>query len=319
MSSEAPIEDSVQELTVAPEDAGQRLDRWLNAQLPDYTRSRLQGLIRKGHVLVDGHSVRPHAATRPGAVVTVTCPPPQAVTVGAEDIPLDVLYEDSDLVVVNKAAGLVVHPAVGNWSGTLVNALLYHCKDLAGVGGELRPGIVHRLDKDTSGVMVVAKNDIALQHLLDQFKAGTVRKEYAALVRGVPRPPQRRIETLIGRSRHDRKKMSAQPPRGRTAISTYTLVEAFGDVAAQLAVTIETGRTHQIRVHMSHVGHPVLGDQLYGRSKPIGTLGIPDRQLLHARQLVLKHPVSNEELTFEAPLPEDMSSWIENLRHGVSV
>ncbi|MBT3295057.1 MAG: RluA family pseudouridine synthase [Verrucomicrobia bacterium] len=314
MSSEAPIQDSVQQLTVEPEDAGQRLDTWLHAQLPDYSRSRLQGLIRKGHVLVDGHNVRPHAATRPGAVVTVTCPPPQAVTVAAENIPLDILFEDSDLVVVNKAAGLVVHPAVGNWTGTLVNALLYHCKDLAGVGGELRPGIVHRLDKDTSGVMVVAKNDHALQHLVDQFKAGTVRKEYAALVRGVPRPPQRRIETLIGRSRHDRKKMSAQPPRGRTAITNYIVAEAFGDRAAQLAVTIETGRTHQIRVHMAHVGHPVLGDSLYGRNKPIGELGLPGRQLLHARHLVLKHPVSNELHTFEAPLPQDMCSWSEKLR-----
>jgi 23S rRNA pseudouridine1911/1915/1917 synthase len=231
----------------------------------------------------------------------------------AEDIPLEILYEDGDLVVVNKPAGLVVHPAVGNWTGTLVNALLYHCKDLAGVGGELRPGIVHRLDKDTSGVMVVAKNDAAVQALVNQFKAGSVEKEYAAIVRGVPRPARCRIETLIGRSRHDRKKMSAQPPRGRNAVTTYDLVEAFGDVAAHVALRIETGRTHQIRVHMAHLGYPVLGDSIYGRNKPLGDLGTPERQLLHARKLTIQHPGSNETLVFEAPLPEDMTQWIKQL------
>ncbi len=305
--------DTECELTVGPGDAGQRLDAWLHAQLPDYSRSRLQGLIKKGHVLVDGASARPHSPTHAGAVVSVTCPPAEPVALCAEDIPLEILYEDGDLVVVNKPAGLVVHPAVGNWSGTLVNALLHHCRDLAGVGGELRPGIVHRLDKDTSGVMVVAKNDAALQALVNQFKAGSVEKEYAALVRGVPTPARRRIETRIGRSRHDRKKMSAQPPRGRKAVTTYDLIEAFGDVAAHIAVRIETGRTHQIRVHMAHLGHPVLGDPLYGRNKPLGNLGTPERQLLHARRLTFQHPARNETLVFEASLPEDMVQWIEKL------
>jgi len=305
--------DMVRELTIGPDDSGQRLDTWLHDQLPDYSRSRLQGLIKKGHVLVDGAGVRPHSPTRAGAVVTVTCPPVETVELLAEDIPLETVYEDSDLVAVNKPAGLVVHPAVGNWSGTLVNALLHHCKDLAGVSGELRPGIVHRLDKDTSGIMVVAKNDAAMQGLVNQFKAGTVKKEYAALVRGVPRPPRRRIETLIGRSRQDRKKMSAQPPRGRQAVTHYEVVEAFGDVAAHVTVRIETGRTHQIRVHMAHIAHPVLGDPLYGRNKPLGDLGTPARQLLHARRLSIEHPVSGEQLVFEAPLPQDIVEWIKKL------
>ncbi len=305
--------DLVQELTVGPADGGQRLDTWLHSQLPDYSRSRLQGLIKKGHVRVDGAGVRPHSPTRAGAVVTVTCPPVESVELSAEAIPLEIVYEDSDLVVVNKPAGLVVHPAVGNWSGTLVNALLHHCKDLAGIGGELRPGIVHRLDKNTSGIIVVAKNDDALQGLIGQFKAGTVEKEYAALVRGVPRQPRHRIETLIGRSRNDRKKMSAQPPRGRQAITHYEVVEAFGDLAAHVAVRIETGRTHQIRVHMAHIGNAVLGDQVYGRNRPLGELGTPERQLLHARRLTLVHPASGEPLVFEAPLPQDMVQWIEQL------
>jgi 23S rRNA pseudouridine1911/1915/1917 synthase len=314
MNPTAPALDTIHTLAVAPADAGQRLDAWLNARLPDYSRSRLQGLIRKGHVQVDGAHARPHTPTRAGASVTIVCPPADPVAMVAQDIPMDVLYEDPDLIVINKPTGLVVHPAVGNWNGTLVNALLHHCGDLAGIGGDLRPGIVHRLDKETSGVMVVAKNDRAMQSLVDQFKTGAVHKEYAALVRGVPQPAQRRIQTMIGRSRHDRKKMSAQPPRGREAVTYYRVVEPFGDLAALLAVQIETGRTHQIRVHMAHVGHPVLGDPVYGRNKPIGDLGIPDRQLLHARELTFLHPTCGKPLTFEAPLPEDMQLWIRKLR-----
>jgi 23S rRNA pseudouridine1911/1915/1917 synthase len=301
-------------LSVPAAEAGQRLDTWLHARLSDHSRSRLQALIRAGDVRVDGKRVRVHTSTRAGAVVTVAIPEPEPVALEPEAIPLDILHEDGDLVVLNKPAGLVVHPAAGNWSGTLVNALLHHCRDLAGVGGELRPGIVHRLDKETSGVMVVAKHDRALQGLVAQFKAGKVEKEYVALVRGVPHPPRRRIETPIGRSRHDRKKMSARPPRGRDAVTVYDVVETFGDLAARLAVRIETGRTHQIRVHMAHVGHPVLGDPLYGRRKPVGDLGVPRRQMLHAHRLTFRHPVAAKLLTFEAPLPEDMVEWIERLR-----
>lgn len=314
MSEPDPVVDTVRELTVAADDARQRLDTWLHEQLPDYSRSRLQGLIKKGHVVMDGAKVRPHSPTRAGAVVTITCPPAKPVELAPENIPLDILYEDHDLVVVNKPPGLVVHPAVGNWTGTLVNALLHHCRDLVGVGGELRPGIVHRLDKDTSGVMVVAKNDSALQGLVDQFKAGAVKKEYAALVRGVPRPPNSRIETLIGRSRQDRKKMSAQPPRGRIAVTHYEVAEAFADVAAHVAVRIETGRTHQIRVHMAHIGHPVLGDTVYGRNKPLDNLGTPDRQMLHAKRLAFTHPGEGKALAFEAPLPDDIQEWLNRLR-----
>lgn len=311
--------DTVRHLTIAEAEAGQRLDVWLHAQLPAYSRSRLQGLMRQGHVTMDGTAARPHSPTRAGAEVIVTCPPPTTVALEPEAIPIEVLYEDCHLIVVNKAAGMVVHPAAGNWSGTLVNALLFHCRDLAGVGGELRPGIVHRLDKDTSGVMVAAKTDAAVEHLVRQFKSGCVQKEYAALVRGAPYPVRRRIESPIGRSRHDRKKMSAQPARGRRAVTHYEVVEAFGSLAAHVAVRIETGRTHQIRVHMAHVGHPVLGDAVYGRSKPIGALGVPPRQLLHARRLALRHPGSTEPLVFDAPIPQDMADWIEKLKTAGSV
>lgn len=295
---------------------GQRLDVWLHAQLPAYSRSRLQALIRAGCVRVNGDVVRAHATTHAGAVVTVAVPAAAPVALAAEDIPLDILYEDAEVVVVDKPAGLVVHPAAGHPGGTLVNALLHHCQDLVGVGGERRPGIVHRLDKDTSGVVVVAKSDCALQSLVDQFKTRQVHKEYAALVRGVPDPPQRRIETLVGRSRHDRKKMSAQPPRGRRAVTVYEVTEVFGDEAALVAVMIETGRTHQIRVHMTYVGHPVLGDAVYGRGRPVADLGVPERQMLHARRLSFVHPVTKERLTFEAPLPADMVGWINRLRGG---
>jgi 23S rRNA pseudouridine1911/1915/1917 synthase len=314
MSAAEPLQDAVCELTVDAADAGQRLDAWLHAQLPAYSRSRLQGLIKKGHVTVDGAATRPHALTRADARVHVTCPPAEPVAIQPEAIPLDILYEDPDIIVINKSAGLVVHPAVGHWTGTLVNALLHHCNDLAGVGGELRPGIVHRLDKDTSGAMVVAKHDLAMEQLVNQFKAGEVQKEYVALVRGVPQPRQRRIETLIGRSRHHRKKMSAQPPRGRRAVTHYTVDERYGRLAARVNVRIETGRTHQIRVHMSHIGHPVLGDTVYGRNKPLGDLAPPARQLLHAWHLALRHPISREPLVFEAPLPQDMEQWIEDLK-----
>ncbi|NQU40327.1 MAG: RluA family pseudouridine synthase [Lentisphaerae bacterium] len=302
------------ELTVAAADAGQRLDIWLHAHVPDLSRSRLQALIRNGSVRVDGAPTRPHASTQADARVTVQVPAAEPVDLTPQNIPLDILFEDGDIVVLNKPAGLVVHPAVGHPDGTLVNALLHHCHDLAGVGGELRPGIVHRLDKDTSGVMVVAKHDRALQGLVEQFKQGEVQKAYVALVRGIPDPPARRIESLIGRSRQDRKKMSAQPPRGRKSVTHYEVVETFGCEAARVDVKIETGRTHQIRVHMTHIGHPILGDPLYGRCKAIGDLGIPPRQLLHARQLSFRHPVCEDPLEFEAPLPADMVKWIEMLR-----
>jgi 23S rRNA pseudouridine1911/1915/1917 synthase len=287
----------------------------LAQRLPGLSRSRVQALVRSGDVKVNGESRRPHDKVSAGMEVTVHVPPARPVPVAAEDIPLDVIHEDPDVIVVNKAAGLVVHPAAGHASGTLVNALLHHCGDLAGVGGELRPGIVHRLDKDTSGVMVVAKNDDAMASLVAQFKQGAVRKEYLAVVNGTPRPAAGTVETLIGRSRHDRKKMSARPARGREAVTSYEVVEELGSFAL-LRVRIETGRTHQIRVHLAHIGHPVVGDRQYGRRKPTAVDTGAGRQMLHAHRLGFRHPRSGEALTFEAPMPEDMNAVLERLRHG---
>ena len=215
------------------------------------------------------------------------------------------------MIVINKPAGLVVHPAVGNETGTLVNALLHHCTDLAGIGGEIRPGIVHRLDKDTSGVIVVAKTEAALNELARQFKARETEKEYVAIVRGVPTPLHARIETTIGRHPIHRKKMAADVRNGRHSISMYDVSESFVD-AALLRVRIETGRTHQIRVHMAHIKHPVIGDKLYGRAHADGIQA--DRQMLHAAKLSIAHPDTSERMCFSAPLPDDMERLLAQLR-----
>jgi 23S rRNA pseudouridine1911/1915/1917 synthase len=304
------------EVTVPQAEAGVRLDAWLSERLTDLSRSRIQALIRSGDIRVDGALVRPGARVAAGARVSVHVPPPEPSGVVAQDIPLDVLYEDADVLVVNKPPGLVVHPAAGHARGTLVNALLYRCADLAGVGGEERPGIVHRLDKDTSGALVVAKHDKAMRGLVAGFKAGTVRKEYTALVEGLPRPPMRRIETLIGRHPHDRKKMSAQPRTGRPAASTYRVVEELGPVSL-VQVVIETGRTHQIRVHMAHIGHPVVGDRQYGRRMraAVGEIPVP-RQMLHAARLAFDHPCAPGRVEVGAPIPEDMAAVLAALRAG---
>ncbi len=300
-------------LTVPPEERGQRLDLWLPRVLPEHTRSRWQSLIRDGRVTVDGQPVKPRHALAGGERIDYQLPEPVVVELVAQDIPLDVVYEDADIIVVNKAAGMVVHPAPGHADGTLVNALLAHCTDLAGIGGEIRPGIVHRLDKDTSGLLVAAKHDQSLARLQEQFKSREVSKEYRALVRGhVPRFSGR-IETRVGRSPADRKKMSADVEGGRTAISNYRVVERYRE-ATQLAVAIETGRTHQIRVHMAHLGHPILGDEVYGRGRPLPGGIRAERQMLHAARLSFQHPMTGEPLEFEAPLPQDMADLAEALR-----
>jgi len=247
--------------------------------------------------------------------VAVTVPTAAPVDVVAEAIPLDVLYEDEQVIVINKAPGLVVHPAAGHESGTLVNALLHHCTGLEGVGGELRPGIVHRLDKDTSGVMVVAKTDRSMAHLRGQFEAGQVDKMYLGLVHGRPQPSSGTVSTLIGRSRHDRKKMSAAPAAGRSAVTHYRIREAFAG-ASLLRIEIETGRTHQIRVHMAHIGTPIVGDRQYGvRRNRRAALKAP-RQMLHAWRLGFSHPVTDERMRIEAPLPEDFEGVLRELRGG---
>ncbi len=310
MESAAPIHCSV-----SAEQAGIRLDVWLAEALGVLSRARIQALMKSGAIhFVDGRAVKPHAKTVAGMELVVNVPPAQPVAIEPEDIPLDILYEDSDLVVINKSAGIVVHPAPGHASGTLVNALLFHCTELEGVGGELRPGIVHRLDRDTSGVMVVAKRQSAMEALTRQFSERQVEKEYVAIVHGVPHPGVGRIETQIGRSSRDRKKMSATPARGRDAVTNFRVTEAFTDFCC-MRVGIETGRTHQIRVHMAHIEHPIVGDAVYGGRYARRPLPAPaPRQMLHAARLTINHPGSGEHVTYEAPLPADMLKLLAALR-----
>jgi 23S rRNA pseudouridine1911/1915/1917 synthase len=301
--------------------AGARLDAWLARQVPDLSRARIQALIADGHVLVAGQAARPALRLRGGEQVGLTLPAPAAAAPGPEDIPLRVVHQDADLLVVDKPAGLVVHPGAGAASGTLVNALLHHVRDLSGVGGVLRPGIVHRLDKGTSGLLVVAKNDAAHQALVGQFAGRTVEKRYLALVLGVPRARQGTVDAAIGRDPADRKKMSVRSRRGREARSSWALVESF-DGAALLEVGIHTGRTHQIRVHLASLGHPVAGDATYGGTRTPSSrssaaraaLGSLERPALHAARLTFDHPRSGERCAFESPLPEDLAAVIRALR-----
>ncbi len=298
--------------TINESGARKRLDAWLASEQSEHSRARWQTLIQDGNVTVNGESVKRNHKLREGDRVEWTIPEPISTEVLPEDIPLDILYEDAHMIVINKPAGLVVHPAAGNENGTLVNALLHHCTDLAGIGGEIRPGIVHRLDKDTSGAIVVAKTEAALNELARQFKARETEKEYLAIVRGVPAPPRGTIKTTIGRHPIHRKKMAADVRNGRHAVSTYEVVEAF-DGAALLRVRIETGRTHQIRVHMAHIKHPVVGDKLYGRAHTDGIQA--DRQMLHAAKLSVAHPDTGERMYFSASLPQDMESLLATLRN----
>ena len=303
--------DEIMKFTATPDVIGLRLDVWLTGLIPDLSRSRVQALIRSGHITAAGKAVRPRIAVSQGMQVEVQIPAPAAPI--EENIPLDLLYEDGDILVINKQAGLVVHPAAGHASGTLVNALLHHCHDLGGIGGVLRPGIVHRLDKDTSGAMVVAKNDQSMAGLVNQFKTGRVRKEYLAIVHGKPVPPVGTVKTLIGRSSSDRKKMSAKPSSGRPAVTHYRLEEDWGGMSL-LRVRIETGRTHQIRVHMAHIGHPVAGDRQYDRGGRNRLPSNPARQMLHAETLAFFHPRTAKPLEFHAPLPTDFQSFLDGMR-----
>lgn len=282
-----------------------RLDAYLAAVHPALSRSRWKQLIEAGRVLLNGAPVlKANAALAPGDELRCTIPAAESVGLVPAAIPLDILHEDADLIVLNKPAGLVVHPAPGHAADTLVNALIHHCADLRGIGGELRPGIVHRLDKDTSGALVVAKNEQAMAKLVAQFSARAVGKEYLALVWGTPRPPSGAVELPIGRHPAHRQKM-AVVARGRPALTRYELLAA-GPLAALLRLRLETGRTHQIRVHMARLGHPVVGDATYGRARhglPPG-LAIP-RQMLHAHVLRLVHPRDGRPLEFTAPPPAD--------------
>ena len=292
--------------TVTWETAGQRLDQFLHTILPEHSRSFLQKLIAAGEVRVHGQPVKSSYRVRTGDAVTVEIPPPQPLAALPEEIPLTVLHEDADLVVLNKAAGIVVHPAAGNYEHTLVNALLHHCRgQLAGIGGVARPGIVHRLDKGTSGCLVVAKTDAAHQSLVAQFKSRQVQKIYRAVCSGNFQQKTGRIETEIGRSTHDRKKMSAHPARGRPALTEYRVLRQHADCAL-VELTLHTGRTHQIRVHMAHIGHALVGDATYGRRD--AKIAV-ERPLLHAYKLAFTHPRTGKQMEFVAPIPEDMTGY----------
>lgn len=304
-------------LIVAADQAGVRLDKYLADAVPGLSRSQAQRLIADGHVQVEGRRARANLAVKADDRIGVELPELQPASAQPEDIPIPVLYEDTDIVVVDKPAGMVVHPAAGHGSGTLVNALLHHVDDLSGIGGELRPGIVHRLDKGTSGVMVVAKHDAAHEALAGQFHDRQVDKEYIALVWGVVQAG-RRIDLPIGRDPKDRQKMSARARRARSAVTRITRAEHLRGVTL-CHVAIATGRTHQIRVHLSAIGHPIVGDATYGGVKarvaqdlrPVLHL---ERPFLHAARLAFAHPADGRSLSFEAPLPADLQRVLDDLR-----
>lgn len=289
-----------------------RLDRWLSNH-SDLSRSRLQKLIEEGCVQLNGQTcTEKKTKLVQGDFISLTIPPDRPLDLQPEAIPLDILYEDSAIIIINKPAGLVVHPAPGHEKGTLVNAVLFYCQDLASIGGVQRPGIVHRLDKDTSGAIVVAKTDLAHQHLQAQLKAKTARREYLGVVFGTPAVAGS-IDLPIGRHPVDRKKMAVVPLEkgGRPAVTHFSSVERLGNYTL-MQFRLETGRTHQIRVHSSHIGHPIVGDPVYssGRSVGVNLIG----QALHARKLSLVHPISGEIIEAIAPLPEDFTKLLETLR-----
>ena len=306
------------DIEVPPDEDGTRLDSFLAAALPDRSRAQIQRLIKDGLVSGPLKDLRPSSAVRAGQKYTIEVPAPVAVTAIAEDLPLAILHEDADVVVLDKPAGMVVHPAAGHDSGTLVNALLHHVDDLSGIGGELRPGIVHRLDRGTSGVMVVAKNDAAHQELARQFHDREVEKEYVALVWGLVQQG-RRIDAPIGRDPSDRQKMSTRARRARSAVTRVTKAEHLKGVSL-LHVAIATGRTHQIRVHLSAIGHPIVGDPTYGGvhrrvANDLRAVQRLARPFLHAARLVFTHPTEGGTMEFTSPLPNDLQSVIDDIRH----
>lgn len=301
----------------------ERLDRFLSDNLPDLTRSQLKKLIDEERILLCGKAAKAGEKLKGGETIEVSLPPLTAPEATAESIPLQILYEDPHLIVIDKPAGMVVHPAPGHSQGTLVNALLHHCQDLAGIGGQLRPGIVHRLDKDTSGVMVATKDDITHLHLAGQFKAHSISRRYVALVHGLPQQNRGTIDRPIGRHPTLRQKMSGGSRRGRRAVTHWHVLRRFeADRLSLVELRLETGRTHQIRVHFSEMNLPILGDPVYGNPGRIATLADPrlrqlaqglKRQALHARLLGFIHPQSACYMEFESPLPADLSEILDYL------
>lgn len=289
-------------------DAGLRVDKFLSEQIGDRSRSFISSLIKDGNVLVNGKAVSKSYVLKDNDVVKAAVPEAVEYTAEPENIPLDIVYEDSDLIVVNKPKGMVVHPAAGNFSGTLVNALMHHCKgQLSGINGVLRPGIVHRIDKNTSGLLVVAKNDLAHNSLAAQLKEHSVKREYRAIAYGRFKEPEGRVDLPIGRDRNDRKKMTVTYKNSKKAVTNYKVLEELNGYS-YISCVLETGRTHQIRVHMAHLGHPLVGDDVYGPKKVISSL---NGQCLHAKTLGFIHPVSGEYMEFDSELPEYFTDFYE--------
>ena len=309
--TEDGIEAGLETVTAEAEDAGTRADVFLAAKL-GVSRSNMQKLLEDGRVKRGEKIIKANYKVRAGEMFVVDIPEPEPIEAVPENIPLDIIYEDDDVVVLNKARGMVVHPAPGNYTGTLVNALLYHCSNLSGINSAIRPGIVHRLDKDTSGIMIVAKNDAAHISLSQQIQSKTAVRTYLAVVRGNIKTDSGTIETQIARDKTDRKKMAVVKEGGRDAITDYEVLERFGKYTL-VRCKLRTGRTHQIRVHMEYLGYPLVGDLKYSPMKtPFGIKG----QALHSHTLEFTHPRTGERMKFEAPLPEDMHKIITRLHNG---
>lgn len=300
------------EWTVEEDQKGERIDKFVTESIDiEVSRTAVQQWIKDGHVKVGNGLVKPNYKVSVGDLVSLIIPEPEAVEIDAEDIPLEIAYEDSDLIVVNKPRGMVVHPALGHTSGTLVNALMYHCKDLSGINGELRPGIVHRIDKDTSGLLMAAKNDMAHNSLAAQLKEHSVNRKYIALVHGNLPHDHGTVDAPIGRDPKDRKLYTVRNENSKHAVTHFVVLERFGDYTL-VELKLETGRTHQIRVHMKFIGHPLVGDPAYGKTKEKGPT--MNGQALHAAVLGFDHPRTGEYKEFQAEIPEDMVELLNILR-----
>lgn len=295
------------------EEAGQRIDKILVKALTDFSRTQIQMLIQDGHVLVNGKAIKASYKVEVNDEVMVHIPEPESTDILAEDILLDIVYEDQDVIVVNKPTGMIVHPSAGIYKGTLVNALLYHCHDLSGINGVMRPGIVHRIDKETSGLLMVAKNDMAHASLSEQLQEHTVTRRYLALVHGLIPHEFGRIEAPIGRDPKDRQKMTCTDKNAKDAITNFKVLERFKDMTL-VECRLETGRTHQIRVHMQYIGHPVYGDPQYGLKRDDTTYG----QYLHAKILGFVHPRTGEDMYFESELPDFFKAKLDELRNEMN-
>ena len=297
------------EFTVTDEYSGQRLDKYLSEQFPDISRSNIARIIDDGNAFVDGNSADKKTKLKAHQLVSISIPDAKPVEIMPEKIPLDVVYEDGDLLVVNKPKGMVVHPAAGHYEGTLVNALMYHCGDsLSGINGEIRPGILHRIDKDTSGLLIVAKNDFAHINLAEQIKAHSFRREYEAVAEGTFASASGTIDAPIGRSKTNRLKMAVTDTNSKNAVTHYEVIKQY-DKYAHLRLKLETGRTHQIRVHLSYSGHPIAGDELYGARRNSGLCG----QCLHARLIGFIHPRTNEYMEFTSELPKYFTEFLKKV------